>query len=45
MDWLGIAGYVIAAILGAGWWLERRGVPGIKRDLADAKREVGNRVK
>ena len=45
MEIFAIAGWIVAAICGAGWWISHRGLAGIKRDLADAKREVEKRVK
>lgn len=41
MEWLG---WLVAAGIGIGWWLDRRGIAGIRRDLADAKRELQNRI-
>jgi hypothetical protein len=40
MDWLG---WVVALGLGVGWWIDHRGIAGIKSDLADAKRELERR--
>lgn len=40
MEILGILGWLIAIGLGVGWWIDRRGIAGIKSDLADAKREA-----
>ncbi|HEY4773407.1 MAG TPA: hypothetical protein VIH40_01180 [Xanthobacteraceae bacterium] len=31
-----IIGWLLAAGLGIGWWLDHRGIAGIKSDLADA---------
>ncbi len=45
MDLLCIIVLLIALGLGFGWWRERRGMAGIKSDLADAKREVEARIK
>lgn len=44
MDLMGIAGWVIAIGLGIGWWVDHRGVAGIRSDLADAKRELQKRA-
>ncbi len=35
-----IIGWLLAAGLGIGWWIDHRGIAGIKSDLADAKREA-----
>lgn len=36
-------GWLVAIGLGIGWWLDHRGMAGIKSDLADAKREIKKR--
>lgn len=43
--WLGLLGWSLAAGFGIGWWIEHRGIAGIKTDLADAKRELQKRMK
>ena len=45
MDLFTILGWLLAIIFGIGWWIEHRGVTGIKSDLADAKREINKRIK
>ena len=45
MDLFTILGWLLAIGLGVGWWIEHRGVAGIKSDLANAKREIQARVK
>ena len=45
MDWFAILGWLLATGIGIGWWIEHRGVTGIKSDLANAKREIQARVK
>lgn len=45
MTTFAIVGWLLAIGLGIGWWIEHRGVAGIRSDLADAKREIGKRVK
>ena len=45
MDLFTILGWLLAIIFGIGWWIEHRGMAGIKSDLADAKREIQTRVK
>ena len=37
MTMAAIAGWMLAVALGAGWWIDHRGIAGIRRDLADAK--------
>lgn len=33
-------GWLVAIGLGLGWWIDHRGVAGIKSDLSDARREA-----
>ena len=40
MTLLGILGWVVAIAFGLGWWIEHRGIAGIKSDLADAKAQA-----
>lgn len=40
MTTFAIIGWLLATGLGIGWWIDHRGIAGIKSDLADAKREV-----
>lgn len=44
MEIIALAGWLLAIIFGAGWWIEHRGIAGIKRDLEDAQREIRNRT-
>ena len=44
MTTFAIIGWLFAAGLGTGWWIDRRGLKGIISDLKDVKRETGNVV-
>lgn len=37
MEWIG---WGLAVAIGIGWWVDHRGIAGIKSDLADAKSEA-----
>jgi hypothetical protein len=45
MTLLGYAGWALAAVFGVGWWISHRGLAGIRRDIADARREIRTRVR
>ena len=45
MTSLTILGWLVALFLAIGWWIDHRGIAGIRSDLADAKREIENRRK
>lgn len=40
LGWLALIGWLAAAGFGIGWWIDHRGLVGIKSDLADAKAEA-----
>ena len=45
MDWSEIIAWGLVLGLGLGWWLDHRGAAGIRRDYADAKREIDARLR
>ena len=45
MTTFAIIGWLLAAGLGVGWWIEHRGIAGVKSDLVNAKKEIETRVR
>lgn len=44
MEILAGIGWLLAFVFGLGWWIEHRGVAGIKTDLENARREIQTRI-